>query len=351
MNGFKQTNVGMSANRLALAVLAALAAGAPARAQSNVTVFGILDTYVDASHAGDRGAVRVQSGAISGSRLGFRGSEDLGDGLKAIFLLEAGINVDDGTSGQGGVLFGRQSWVGVSTRAGDLTVGRQYSPNFFTIITYGLGGGMAWGNASNYFTDNSPLRVNNSISYVSPSFGGLKGRVFYVLGENTTLPGGSHVGNIHSASLQYDAGRFSAGASYEERRTTQANTDRFYAAGASYRFDAVKLGVLAQARRDDADVAASNALEVGALVPLGPGALLIDAGWYRARSVVNGNAAAYSVRYDYNLSKRTMVYAGAAHIRNDAGAQFGINGNTGPAFAVARGEDPRALIVGVRHAF
>jgi predicted porin len=336
---------------IALAVLAALETIAPAQAQDNVTVFGILDTYVDASKAGDRSIVRVQSGAISGSRLGFRGSEDLGDGMKAIFLLEAGINVDDGTSGQGGVLFGRQAWVGISTRAGDLTVGRQYSPNFFTIVTYGLGGGMAWGNASNYFTDNSPLRVNNSISYVSPSYAGFKARAFYALGENTTQPGGSHIGNIHSASLQYDASRFSAGMAYEERRTTQVNTDHFYAAGASYRFDAFKVGILAQARRDDINALDSNAFELGALIPIGPGSLLLDVGRYYNRSVANADATAFSVRYDYNLSKRTMLYAGAAHIRNEASAQFGINGNTGAAFAVVKGEAPRSLIAGIRHTF
>lgn len=338
-------------NRVALAVLAALALDAPASAQDNVTVFGILDTYVDASHAGDRGLVRVQSGAISGSRLGFRGSEVLGDGMKAIFLLEAGINVDDGSSGQGGVLFGRQSWVGISTRAGDLTAGRQYSPNFFTIVTYGLGGGMAWGNASNYFTDNSVLRVNNAVSYVSPVLAGFKARAFYALGENTTQPGGAHVGNVHSASLQYDAGRLSAGFSWLERRTTAANTERFYAAGASISFDAFKVGVLAQARRDDIDALDSNGLELGVQIPVGPGTLLVDAGRHWNRSVAQANATAYSLRYDYNLSRRTMLYVGAARIRNDAAARFGINGNTGSAFAVANGEDPRAVIAGVRHGF
>ena len=172
-----------------MAVLAALDVDAPVSAHDNATVFGISDTYVDASHAGDRGLVRVQSGAMSGSRLGSRGSEVLDDGMKAIFLLEAGITVDDGSSGQGGVLFGRQSCAGISTRAGDLTAGRQYSRDFFTIVTYGLGGGMAWGNASNDFTDNSVLRVNNAVSQVSPVLAGFKARAFYALGENTTPPG------------------------------------------------------------------------------------------------------------------------------------------------------------------
>jgi predicted porin len=138
---------------------------------------------------------------------------------------------------------------------------------------------------------------------------------------------------------------------YEERRTTQVNTDHFYAAGASYRFDAFKVGILAQARRDDINALDSNAFELGALIPIGPGSLLLDVGRYYNRSVANADATAFSVRYDYNLSKRTMLYAGAAHIRNEASAQFGINGNTGAAFAVVKGEAPRSLIAGIRHTF
>ncbi|WP_020653888.1 porin [Massilia niastensis] len=336
----------------AAAILAALqAAPVLAQTQGNVTVFGILDTYLDASRAGGASAERVQSGGISGSRLGFRGSEDLGSGMKAIFMLEAGINVDDGSSGQGGVLFGRQAWVGLSTRAGDLMLGRQYSPNFFTIVTYGLGGGLAWGNASNYFTDVAPLRVNNAISYVSPSVKGFKARVFHALGENASQPGGSHVGDINSASLQYDSGPVSAGFSVETRKTTASNTERFYAGGASYSFGFAKVGVLAQGRRDDTDATESDALEIGVQVPVGRGFLLLDAGRFRHRSVADADATAFSVRYDYNLSKRTMLYGGVAHIRNESRSMFGINGNTGQALAVARDADPRSLILGVRHIF
>ena len=331
-------------------LLAPLCAMAPACAQDNVAVFGVLDTYLEHAAAGQTGATRLQSGGISGSRLGLRGSEALGGGNRAIFMLESGINVDDGTSGQGGLLFGRQAWVGLATRAGDVTLGRHYSPYFYTLVTYGLGGGMGWGNASNYFTDNSVLRVNNSISYASPSYGGFRARALVGLGENTTQPG-ANVGNIHSASLQYDSGPFSANAAVETRKTTAANTDRFYAIGASYVIGTVKASVMAQSRRDDLDAARNDALELGLLVALGPGSLLLDAGRLRNRSAADAGAAALSVRYDYNLSKRSMLYAGAATIRNGTRSRFGINGNTGAALAVAAGDDPRSLVLGVRHTF
>jgi predicted porin len=335
----------------ALCGLGPLLVMAPVCAQSNVQVFGILDTYLDHSTAGSAGATRFQSGGVSGSRLGFRGSEDLGSGNRAVFLLESGINVDDGSSGQGGLLFGRQAWVGLASAAGELTLGRHYSPYFFTLVTYGLGGGMGWGNASNYFTDNSVLRVNNSISYASPSISGFKLRALYGLGENTNLPGGSSVGSIGSASLQYDYRKLSANLAMETRKTTAQNTDRFYAAGISYDFGRAKVGVLAQARRDDIDAAANHAVEISLLVPVGFGSVLLDVGRFRNLGVANADAASLSVRYDHNLSKRTMLYTGAAWIRNEANAKFGINGNTGAALAVAAGRDPRSLIAGVRHTF
>jgi predicted porin len=334
----------------ALGPILALCAATPALAQDNVTVFGVLDTYLEHATAGATGITRLQSGGVSGSRLGFRGSEDLGSGNRAIFMLESGINVDDGTSGQGGLLFGRQAWVGVATRAGDVTLGRHYSPLFFTLVTYGLGGGMGWGNASNYFTDNSVLRVNNSISYASPTYAGFRARALVGLGENTTQPG-ANIGNIHSASLQYDDGPFSANLAIETRKTTAANTDRFYAAGASYMLGIVKASVLAQSRRDNVDAARNDALELGLQIPVGPGSLLLDAGRLRNRSVADADATALSIRYDYNLSKRSMLYAGAATIRNATHSRFGINGNTGAALAVAAGADPRSLVLGVRHTF
>ena len=110
-----------------LAIVAGLLAfsGFQARAQSNVSIYGIVDAsaqYLD----GVSRTARLQSGGLSGSRLGFRGVEDLGDGFKAIFTLEMGLNLDTGTSAQGGLAFGRQAFVGLSDSWGELTLGRQY---------------------------------------------------------------------------------------------------------------------------------------------------------------------------------------------------------------------------------
>ncbi|WP_211452353.1 porin [Collimonas antrihumi] len=330
--------------------LLAVGAGV-AHAQSNVTIYGVADSYLDFGNNGKQNVSRLQSGGINGSRLGFKGSEDLGGGLRAIYTLEMGINLDDGTSGQGGVAFGRQSWVGLDGRWGALTIGRQYSPLFVTTLKYGMGGGLGWGNASNYFTDFSvATRLNNSINYVSPNLSGFTLRSMYALGENPNA-GQRKVGNIASISGQYDNGPLSASLVYLTRNTTTSNTDKWATLGVSYDFGVVKAGLLYQARRDDANLARNNYFEISATKPLGNGSLLVSYGGFQNKLIRNADAKALSLRYDYYLSKRTTVYTGIAKIRNDAKATFGIDGATGSALVVANGNDPRSIIFGIKHAF
>ncbi|MDR0997361.1 MAG: porin [Zoogloeaceae bacterium] len=118
---------------IALAVVGALAA-APAMAQTNVTVYGSID--MGFSHRGDSyqdstsNKNSIDSGMAMGNRLGFKGVEDLGNGLKALFTLEAGFNGDDGTQGQGGRLFGRQAFVGLTSDYGTVIAGRLYTPHY-----------------------------------------------------------------------------------------------------------------------------------------------------------------------------------------------------------------------------
>ena len=153
-------------------------------AQSNVTMYGIADLGVVSESGGAGGRVlKVTSGIANGSRLGFKGSEDLGGGMTAIFTMDAGILADTGASAQGGLLFGRQAFVGLAGAAGTLRLGRQY-----TFIDSSLGAldpfylGFA-GRMSNVFTAGYISRVDNSITYSSPVRGGLSGELAYGFGE------------------------------------------------------------------------------------------------------------------------------------------------------------------------
>ena len=166
-----------------LFTLLALGASCTALAQSSVTIYGVADAglVVDKDAAGDR-LTRVASGVASGSRIGFKGKEDLGNGLSALFVLESGFNIDTGTSGQGGLLFGRQAYVGLSGKGGTVTLGRQYSPYYLALrdvadpFVIGLAG-----TASNVMATN--YRVDNMAQYATPTWNKLSAELAYGFGE------------------------------------------------------------------------------------------------------------------------------------------------------------------------
>jgi predicted porin len=184
---------------------------APVWAQSSVTLYGIVDdaiAYQSSSTklgttSGGKSNVQLYSGAWSGSRFGFRGTEDLGGGLKAVFQLENGFNVDTGTLGQGGLEFGRRAFVGFdSAQYGLLTLGRQYTPYFTLLAPYSpiewLG--MHPGDVDAFdFT----VRGNNSIAYISPKLYGFTFGGMYALAG---IPGTVNRGSTWSGALQYAAG-------------------------------------------------------------------------------------------------------------------------------------------------
>ncbi|VWC55047.1 porin [Burkholderia aenigmatica] len=143
-------------------------------AQSSVTLYGVIDEgVVFQSNSGAGKRVSLDSlGGIFGSRWGMTGSEDLGGGLKAIFTLESGINLNNGAFGQGGTAFGRQAFVGLSSdRLGSLTLGRQYDMIFYfpePVTAEGLLGGPASSHPGDLDNAANTIRVNNAIRYIPP---------------------------------------------------------------------------------------------------------------------------------------------------------------------------------------
>ncbi|RZI41890.1 porin [Herbaspirillum sp. HC18] len=114
----------MKKSLLALAVLGAFAG--VASAQTNVSIYGVADVGIERTKLSPgQSTTRLSSGIQSGSRLGFKGSEDLGGGMSAIFALENGYDISNGALGQGGLLFGRQAWVGLNGGFGAVKFGRQ----------------------------------------------------------------------------------------------------------------------------------------------------------------------------------------------------------------------------------
>ena len=167
-----------------LALMLGALAGAAA-AQSNVTVYGIVDMALVRESGGAATTTKLTSGVESGSRLGFKGSEDLGDGLSAIFLLENGFQADTGAMGQGGLLFGRQAYVGLQSKtAGTLTLGRQYTPQYLAVAAVDPFGSGTAGDTKNLMasTGNSASRMDNAVKYTSPVVGGVTAELIYGAG-------------------------------------------------------------------------------------------------------------------------------------------------------------------------
>ncbi|MFX1674318.1 porin [Paraburkholderia sp. A2WS-5] len=217
--------------RLALTSLSFVALGAAgvAHAQTSVTLYGTLDTSITyVNHAnGNKNLWALGNssyGNLSGSRWGLKGAEDLGGGLKAIFQLESGFNPSTGALGQGGRLFGRQAYVGLTAaQYGSLTLGRQYDPVIdlvqgITEDNY-LGSVFATpGDVDNY--DNS-FRVNNAVKYTTPVWNGLQAAAMYSFGG---IAGSTGAEQSYSAAVAYNRGPVSLAGGYFYAANSQAGS-------------------------------------------------------------------------------------------------------------------------------
>lgn len=197
--------------------VACAAISASAAAQSNVTIYGVVDAaMVYSSNQGPGSNVYMRSGNLASSRLGFKGTEDLGSGLKALYVLEAGFNLDDGTSSSSGSLFNRQAYVGLSdTHAGSITVGRQYTPYYLFVGPVGPVNSLTGATGAHPGDIDGldvTIRTSNAISYVTPSWNGFQAGVTAAPGEQADH---TAAGGTASAALKFDSGRWNTALGYQ----------------------------------------------------------------------------------------------------------------------------------------
>jgi predicted porin len=325
------------------AAAACLLCSPHALAQTNVTVYGIVDAgLVTERGRPDGGLTKVGSGIASGSRLGFSGKEDLGNGIAAVFAIENGFNADTGAVGQGGVLFGRQAMVGLTGAFGALTLGRQYTPYYRTLRDVGdpFGAVSLAGRSGNIMTLNT--RADNMVIYASPVLNGVRVDLGYGAGE---IAGDSSKNRTMSAALGYVKGALKIQGAYH-RVDNPAGTDavRNTLIAASYKF-ARLTAHLSHARNDGLASADSHDTLAGISVAFGRHKLLLSHIRHEDRTGSGQDARQWGAGYLYALSKRTDLYAAYAIISNDNGARFTV-GN-----ATERGSGDRAANLGIRHTF
>lgn len=371
---------------------AALLAAAPmAFAAPNVTVYGVVDSYVQVYNGGNGTVVGIGSGGKAGSRVGIKGTEDLGSGTSVFFRLENGFFVDNGTntpaSGNTGWAFQRESVIGVKNESyGTFSMGRQYTLNFGNIAMFDAFA-CSLGSTINNFMSPAPYvagshvsginglsaadnltRRDNSFLYETPNFAGLKGSVMVSLGEQTKLNGDSSnkLGNSYAAQLVYRKGAFASGFAYTYQSLASAAGaynfkdgswhENLYNLGASYDFGVTKLYGNLIYRQGASNTSYNPNLIVYSTslkTPLFGGNLLNGFAYLKNNSVKESDAWNISARYDYPLSKRTTVYAGAAYMHNEDNVNYTINGGGGTSSAPATniGKSPWTAFVGLNHNF
>ncbi|SEB16227.1 porin [Paraburkholderia sartisoli] len=207
------SKAGLKASPIAAAVLSLSAV--TCHAQSNVTLYGIIDASVDyVSNESGHHAVQAQNGMINGSRWGLKGNEDLGGGTSAVFQLENGFNIFNGKLGQGGREFGRQAWVGLKDKTlGTVTFGRQYDPTIWYLAVYtgGFNGGTAFAHPFDNDNMGNSFRLDNAVEYASPTWGGFSMRGMYAFSNQA---GGFKSNRAYSAGAGYTRGGLSLGTAF-----------------------------------------------------------------------------------------------------------------------------------------
>jgi predicted porin len=329
---------------IATALGATLGAGllAPAMAQTNVTVTGLVDNFFGSmKNSGDPGSTRlVGSGGLTTSWIGFKATEDLGGGLKARMNLTSFLRADTGESGRftGDTMFSRDANVGLTGGFGGISIGRDLAPNFLPTVLFNpfgdsfqfspliLHSDVATGPFGARTFSNSlagDTGWSNEIIYTTPDFGGLTANFHYQLGE---VPGNTGKKNIGINAL-YFQGPLALTAFYHNVKVNNpldvatptsivqsvgavnATEQKVYFLGGSYDFKVVKLFATYDRATHDVDLK-DKTWSLGASVPLGKGKIL--AGWADTRRGGSGldiKRDTVTVGYDYDMSKRTDLYA------------------------------------------
>ena len=355
---------------IAAAAIACTLAALPARAQ--VTVFGVADAAVRRVDNEGRSAVNsVVSGANSTSRLGFRGTEDLGDGLYAGFHLEHGIALDLGSPASATQFFDRRSTVSLGNRQlGELRVGRDFVPSYNNWGRYDPFSYVGVAGANNFVNatpvgpiraafgsgGNTTVRSSNAVQWILPQgWAGLQGEVMWAKREGGLAANGQH--DVRGARLGWSNGKLEVSGA-----VTVSSNDLTTAAGADFK-DVVlggraDLGVLRASvalRRFSLKDARQTQLLLGAWVPLG-GLGEIKLSYNQANlqgrvgnTVIDANdARQVGLGYVYTLSKRSAVYGTVSRVQNRGAATYAVPGG---ASGLAGGGTSTGLEFGVRHNF
>lgn len=363
----------MQKKLIALAVAAAFSAPAFA----DVTMYGVVDAAVTrASADGQKSDTLGVSGGLSQSRLGAKAAEDLSNGMKAVVVVEYGLDAQTnstvGAPGVGNTAVARQQMLALAGGFGTVASGYlqttgydwavKFDPTSDSLVSplqsmTGVNGFLIGSNAG-------ASRAPRALAYISPNMSGVTVALNYAASLNA-----SGLGNLTVASnaadakvsamllsANYDNGPLAVGGVYAKTSVptaTGATTD--YALGASYDLTVVKLfGTYQQTKVDAVGVAgtANKAMSVSAVAPVGPGAVLFSYAKSTLGTVTSSNGTGYTLGYLQGLSKTTTAYATVTKVSNgSAGSQYSVINNALAAAPITAGGSSTLLAVGLNKKF
>ena len=388
-----------------LIALAIAGLSGAAFAQSNVTIYGVVDAYM-VSGKGNAAAgnttdkfTGVNAGGLSGSRLGFKAVEGIGNGLSAVTVLEFGTldtTANAVTSGAtqstttNGMDTWRQAFVGLTGGFGTAVAGRLQTPGYDFAAKYDALGASIFSPVGQ-LSDNNGMtitargatgRLDNAVAYISPAMGGVTVKAAYAFGEQVKGQGAFDTAGVAvvggdykdpqtalSLSADYDAGPLSAGIVYQDIKHFAGTTDtgnntnqKEWGLAAKYNFGMVTPFVSWQQRKATVSTGASNKdklWNLGASVAVSAnGAVKVAYGRLTGEDSAGTTglkANSIGIDYEHSLSKRTTAYIGYSQINNDAGRAYTLKNLKGSAAGqtVATGADQKATqyAVGLRHTF
>lgn len=346
----------MKKSLIALATISALSG--VANADSNVSIYGVIDasvrTATNQNANGDR-LDSVGNGLLQGNRLGFKGQEDLGNGLKAVFQLESGFNIGNGSSAQNGALFSRTATVGLSDATyGTLTVGRQNTLAYDTLIAtdvYGVTNNIA---LAGYQSTLTGFRWDNSLKYTN---------TYDNFNFGAEVSSGNQVGSDsknsgYALSAGYTGSNWKVQGVYQSANDTKDGTlgnlagqkQEFWGLGGKYTLNENTdlFGQYFHSKFDQSNQV-NQIVTLGVVQKLAGNWSVKGAATYDKQDNVNsGNRQTYSAIVDYAFSKRTDVYAALDYNKlgsNYSNSAYTLNTVTNP------NNNSTGLTLGLRHAF
>jgi predicted porin len=377
----------MKKSLLALAVLGAFAGAASA--QSSVTLFGVVDLSGNVIKNGGAKTTSLQSNQLNSNRLGFRGIEDLGGGLKAGFWLEAAMSNENGNmGGASGIttpaagtsqIFNRRSTVSLYNQWGEIRAGRDYDATFWNLVYDDVNGANGLGQGLNLVpglssTSNSLARVNGTVEYLlPPNIGGLYGQAQISAPSNNSVSGTAATNQkYYGGRIGYAAGPFDVNASYGQTKLSFFNGNPFgdefkiWNGGGSWDFGIAKIyGFYNEVKFQNFK---AETYEISGSVPLGNGEFRAVYGHVDQKgtqpfcgaalcvnpvpnvSIDANDADLWSLEYVYNLSKRTALYTTYGEIKNKGKATFQVLPGTATDAQLAGGKST-GYNIGLRHSF